>query len=260
MHGESLAGCIAGTAGPSFHALPPPKSTGETCFTSIGLRSILALARAGRLQATLLEFSAQAIAVAILAHCPAADESTMRWWRSTISRYAGDWRPSHLANRTHRRPGIAADWVEAAAFAWLATERAILCRAIYQTFWCQGTKNTRGDLPRLMQKGLTPPFCTVGNHALLYRNEEPQPQVVVAFGFLITNCEPCRLSCSRFQRGLKLIGSISNFTLVSRSRYRRHDHFVEGNPYWKLNNRRRDVRELRSAHPLLDQCDVCACR
>lgn len=25
-------------------------------------------------------------------------------------------------------------------------------------------------------------------------NEEPQPQVVVALGFLMTNCEPCRSS------------------------------------------------------------------
>lgn len=106
-----------------FLALPPPKSTGRDMFHLEWLQTRLAHNHiAADVQATLLKFSARAMADAITQHCPGADE---------VYLCGGGARNSALRDcltkllpRQSVAPidalGIGADWVEAAAFAWLA--------------------------------------------------------------------------------------------------------------------------------------------
>jgi len=108
-------------------ARPPPKSTGVDYFSPAWLDEHLAdfVGAAPRdVQATLAEFSAATVADALVAHTRAQE----------IGVCGGGAHNSDLLHRiTKRLPGrtlvnterwgIAADWVEAAAFAWLAQRR-----------------------------------------------------------------------------------------------------------------------------------------
>lgn len=106
-----------------FFTPPPPKSTGRDTFNLAWLEKLLPenFLRED-IQATLLEFSARVIADAIRLHCNHTDE---------IFLCGGGAHNTALRNRlsallpgpTIRLSdalGIDADWVEAAAFAWLA--------------------------------------------------------------------------------------------------------------------------------------------
>ena len=113
-----------------YFALPPPKSTGFETFNAGWLTSKISTLReaaptAVDIQATLAELSARTIATAILENAPAIDEvficgggvhNTNLVQRLTTC-LAGSQVQSTAAC------GLHPDWVEAAAFAWLAKRR-----------------------------------------------------------------------------------------------------------------------------------------
>lgn len=112
-----------------FFACPPPKSTGRDMFNLEWLQPFLAGHHApADTQATLLEFSARTLADAILLHFPSADEVYLCGGgahNSTLRRRFTELLPSLTIALTDEL-GIGADWVEAAAFAWLARRTRLL--------------------------------------------------------------------------------------------------------------------------------------
>ncbi|MFT5501060.1 MAG: anhydro-N-acetylmuramic acid kinase [Woeseiaceae bacterium] len=109
-----------------YFSLEPPKSTGFEYFNGTWTRNKIALAEQPvadqDVQSTLAELSARTIAVAILEHAPAIEELLV---------CGGGVRNSDLMQRlssylsgtdvrSTEQFGLHADWVEAAAFAWLA--------------------------------------------------------------------------------------------------------------------------------------------
>ncbi|WP_109015189.1 anhydro-N-acetylmuramic acid kinase [Novimethylophilus kurashikiensis] len=108
-----------------FLQLAPPKSTGRDLFNMAWLEhQISATAQAKDVQATLVEFAARCISDAITRHCADVRE---------IYLCGGGTHNGLLVQRlTHHLPhisaasteklGIAPDWVEAIAFAWLAKQ------------------------------------------------------------------------------------------------------------------------------------------
>lgn len=111
-----------------FFAAPPPKSTGRDLFHLPWLEAHLA-AQGGELaavdvQATLAELTAASIADAIHRYCPAVQAVYLCGGGA----HNGDLRHRLAARLPQSRLedtaalGIAADWVEAAAFAWLARQ------------------------------------------------------------------------------------------------------------------------------------------
>ncbi|MER0169213.1 MAG: anhydro-N-acetylmuramic acid kinase [Nitrosomonas sp.] len=114
-----------------FFARKPPKSTGRDLFNLYWLEQKLCGDEAPRdVQATLLQLTATTIARSIQEHCPAAEEiylcgggahNTTLVDRLTVSM------PGKIVALTDQL-GVAADWVEAFAFAWLA-HQAIMRKA-----------------------------------------------------------------------------------------------------------------------------------
>ncbi len=110
---------------PYFHAAPP-KSTGREHFNLAWLDEHLAhcnpIPPAEDVQATLLQLTARSIAAAIQRHFPQASEAYVCGGgghnREMMAVLADKLSPIPLA--TTERLGISPDWVEAAAFAWLA--------------------------------------------------------------------------------------------------------------------------------------------
>lgn len=103
----------------------PPKSTGRDTFHLAWLETLLRPAYAPvDVQATLLEFTARGISDAIDRHCPTATEIYLCGGgahnRALTSRL------QHLLGNRKVAPtdtlGIGVNWVEAAAFAWLARQ------------------------------------------------------------------------------------------------------------------------------------------
>lgn len=108
-----------------FFTQPPPKSTGRDTFNMHWLEQYLSSAYAPQdVQATLLEVSAICIADAIQRHCRGAEEAFLCGGgahnKALISRLQA-LLPAVPINNTDVL-GIPADWVEAAAFAWLAKQ------------------------------------------------------------------------------------------------------------------------------------------
>jgi len=109
----------------SFLRQAPPKSTGRDTFHLAWLETLLQAEYApADVQATLLEFSARCISDAIRQHCASA---------TGIYLCGGGGHNCALVNRLQQllgarmvkltdSLGIGADWVEAAAFAWLARQ------------------------------------------------------------------------------------------------------------------------------------------
>jgi anhydro-N-acetylmuramic acid kinase len=113
-----------------YFELPPPKSTGFEYFNAAWLKSKIsslgkAAPEAGDIQATLAELSAQTIATAILKNAPEINEVLVcgggvhntDLLRRLTTCLAGS---SVESTEAH---GLHPDWVEAAAFAWLAKRR-----------------------------------------------------------------------------------------------------------------------------------------
>ena len=110
-----------------FLARQPPKSTGREDFHLDWVDSLLAQGppiAAGRVQATLLEFSATAIASALIGLSPAVDEIYLCGGgacnEALVERLRHLLQPRPVA--TTAALGLAPEWVEGVAFAWLARE------------------------------------------------------------------------------------------------------------------------------------------
>jgi len=126
----AASGCLIPTLLKALEAHPflrqaPPKSTGRDTFHMAWLETLLKTEYAAvDVQATLLEFSARCIGVAIRQHFSSAEEIYLCGGgahnRTLVSRL------EHLLSPKKVMPtdklGIGADWVEAAAFAWLARQ------------------------------------------------------------------------------------------------------------------------------------------
>lgn len=108
-----------------FFSLPPPKSTGRDMFNMAWLEQIVSPEyRPQDVQATLLELTARGIADAMTAYCPGSQEVYL--CGGGAHNLALTTRLAALLPQTRfaltDELGIAADWVEAAAFAWLAKQ------------------------------------------------------------------------------------------------------------------------------------------
>lgn len=108
-----------------FFAHQPPKSTGRDLFNTHWLERKLHGTEAPQdVQATLLQFTATAIAQAIQAHCPSAEEVYLCGGgahNGLLRNRLIDNLPGRTVTLTDQL-GVAADWVEAFAFAWLAQQ------------------------------------------------------------------------------------------------------------------------------------------
>lgn len=106
-----------------FFSSPPPKSTGRDVFHLKWLESLITTQYAPEdIQATLLQLSAHSIADSIHQHCPGANEIYLCGGgahNSTLVKRLSELLPNLPISLTDSL-GIDADWVEAAAFAWLA--------------------------------------------------------------------------------------------------------------------------------------------
>jgi len=116
--------------GDPYFKLPPPKSTGFEYFNSVWIKARLAaidddVAAAEDLQATLAELSARTIANSVLEHTPAIDQLLV-CGGGVHNTYLMQRLQSCLSGtlvQSTEEFGLHPDWVEAAAFAWLAKRR-----------------------------------------------------------------------------------------------------------------------------------------
>ena len=88
--------------------------------------------------------------------------------------------------------GVNAEHVESLAFAWLAMQ--VMQRAARQSARRHRARGPRvlgrHLLTREIEKGAASALGYAAIAGSRPRNDDPQPQVLVAFGFLITNCAP----------------------------------------------------------------------
>jgi anhydro-N-acetylmuramic acid kinase len=114
----------------SYFELPPPKSTGFEYFNNTWIKDRIAavgkdVAVPQDLQATLAELSAQTIAMSVLEHAPAV-EQVLVCGGGVHNDDLMQRLQSHLPGASIQSTeafGLHPDWVEAAAFAWLAKRR-----------------------------------------------------------------------------------------------------------------------------------------
>lgn len=108
-----------------FFALPPPKSSGRDLFNLAWLQDNLrGDERPEDVQTTLLALTCRAIAQAVLQSCAGAAEIYLCGGGAhnrTLVAHLAQALP-HCPIRLTDELGIAADWMEAAAFAWLARQ------------------------------------------------------------------------------------------------------------------------------------------
>lgn len=109
----------------SFFSEVPPKSTGRDLFNLAWLQTRLTGEEAAEdVQATLLALTAESIASAVKRYCPGAEEIYLCGGGAHNSALVLRLRqllPGCLIDKTEVL-GIAADWMEAIAFAWLAQQ------------------------------------------------------------------------------------------------------------------------------------------
>lgn len=121
--GKVLPNLLQNMLAHSFFAAPPPKSTGRDMFHLEWLNSLLPAQYSPEdIQATLLELSTRAIADSIKQYCPDADEIFLCGGgahNTALTKSLSVLLPNLPISLTDTL-GINADWVEAAAFAWLA--------------------------------------------------------------------------------------------------------------------------------------------
>lgn len=122
--GNIIPGLLHALLAHPFLEIHPPKSTGRDMFHLAWLQTLLSPEYAPiDVQATLLEFSARAVANAVTRHCTDADEIYLCGGgahNSALRIRLAELLPQTVALTDEL--GIAADWVEAAAFAWLARQ------------------------------------------------------------------------------------------------------------------------------------------
>ena len=112
-----------------YFALPPPKSTGREHFHLAWLlrQPRVALLSPADVQATLLELTAHTVADAIEAHAPAATEVLVCGGgvhNARLMARLAEWLAPRCVASTAAH-GIDPDYLEAAAFAWLARQRVL---------------------------------------------------------------------------------------------------------------------------------------
>jgi anhydro-N-acetylmuramic acid kinase len=117
---------LSNMLGEPYFAMLPPKSTGRDLFNELWLKQHILYphCRPQDIARTLVELSAKTISNAIIQHCPALDEMYV----------CGGGAHNHLLMQRlteHFKDisvsitdslGVSVDWVEAAAFAWLALQ------------------------------------------------------------------------------------------------------------------------------------------
>ena len=161
-----------------FFDQAPPKSTGRDLFDAAWLDARLrgCAASPQDVMATLAELTARSAVDALRQHAPATG-SLLVCGGGAFNLHLMQRLAALLAGRATVKStaaaGVAPEQVEALAFAWLA--KAHLARRPGNLPTATGARGPR----------------VLGAQAV---KDDPQPQVVVAFGFLITNCAPCRSS------------------------------------------------------------------
>lgn len=109
-----------------YFAAPPPKSTGRDLFNDEWLQTLLSNTnlQPNDVARTLTTFTANTIAEALVKFCPPVDEVYLCGGGARNSLLVNELRnclPSTLIEPTDAL-GVGVDWVEAAAFAWLAQQ------------------------------------------------------------------------------------------------------------------------------------------
>ncbi len=108
-----------------FFAAPAPKSTGTDYFSLHWLnRQLTATCRAEDVQATLVVLTAQTISRAISRHYPTTERILVcggGWHNPALRQALAEALPCPLEST--EAAGLAPDWIEATAFAWLAQQR-----------------------------------------------------------------------------------------------------------------------------------------
>ena len=123
--GKLIEPLLAALLAEPFFQLPPPKSTGRDLFNLAWLESSLDERYAAvDVQRTLLELSTTSIAQAIRKFCGNAEDIYVCGGGAHNTALLQGLRDQLPASAIHLTDtlGIAADWVEAAAFAWLAQQ------------------------------------------------------------------------------------------------------------------------------------------
>lgn len=122
--GTIIAGLLDDLLAHPFFSLAPPKSTGRDMFNMHNLEKLMRPEYTPQdVQATLLESSARAIADAVQRYCPGTQELYVCGGGAhnrTLMKRLGELLPIRIGLTDEL--GIGADWVEAAAFAWLARQ------------------------------------------------------------------------------------------------------------------------------------------
>ncbi|MEO1766931.1 anhydro-N-acetylmuramic acid kinase [Thiobacter aerophilum] len=123
--GTPLPQLLAGLLDDPFFRAPPPKSTGRDHFNLAWLEAQLSAAFAPQdVQATLLRLTAQAIHDAVQRHMAGAEEIWLCGGGARNTALVNTLRHAFAASATPvaltDALGVAAEWVEALAFAWLA--------------------------------------------------------------------------------------------------------------------------------------------
>lgn len=125
QNGECLPDLLANLLTHPFFAAPPPKSTGRDDFHLAWLeRHLIPAYLPQNVQATLLELSCSSIAEAVKQHCPGTQELYVCGGgakNAALMQRLNALLPNIIIATTDSM-GIAADWVEAVAFAWLARQ------------------------------------------------------------------------------------------------------------------------------------------
>jgi anhydro-N-acetylmuramic acid kinase len=181
-------------------ALAPPKSTGRDRFNPDWLEGRLARVPGvdpQDVQATLTQLTATVIGEAIGRYYDEAEEVVVCGGGAFNAHLM-----ARLAEACSPRPvvssaalGVAPDPVEALAFAWLAREFVERRCANLPAVTGAGGRRRLGALyPRTKRTGRPRRPASCATAPAQTENDDPQPQVVVALGFLITNWAPSRSS------------------------------------------------------------------
>ena len=198
--GHVVAPLLAALLAEPYFALAPPKSTGRDLFNLAWLDAHVVRHAAGvptaDVQATLAALTVHSVARHVRQHARAAKVLLVcgggalntHLMRRAGRPVAGRARHHHRQCRPARRSGRGRG---------IRLARATLRRTAAGQHRCRhrrtGSARARRALPGLNDRAARRRLW-LGAPVDQAEKLDPQPQVVVAFGFLITNCAPCRSS------------------------------------------------------------------